>query len=40
MTYTPTGQQSPEFALERVGRELATWRESNRAPKPIPTLLG
>lgn len=39
MTYTPTGQQSPEIALERVGRELAAWRESNRAPKPIPTLL-
>lgn len=39
MTYTPTGQQSPEIALEKVGRELAAWRESNRAPKPIPTLL-
>jgi len=39
MTYTPTGQHSPEIALEKVGRELAAWRESNRAPKPIPTLL-
>jgi hypothetical protein len=39
MTYTPTGQQSPEIALEKVGRELAAWRESNRAPKPIPTVL-
>ena len=39
MTYTPTGQQSTEIALEKVGRELAAWRESNRAPKPIPTLL-
>ena len=32
MTYTPTGQLSPEIALEKVGRELAAWRESNRAP--------
>lgn len=39
MTYTPTGHQSPKVALEKVGRELAAWRESNRAPKPIPTLL-
>ncbi|MFN8611837.1 MAG: hypothetical protein U0931_30110 [Vulcanimicrobiota bacterium] len=39
MTYTPTGQLSPEIALEKVGRELAAWRESNRAPKPIPTVL-
>ena len=39
MTYTPTGHQSPELALEKVGRELAAWRESNRAPKPIPALL-
>ena len=39
MTYTPTGHQSPEIALEKVGRELAAWRESNRAPKPIPTML-
>ena len=39
MTYTPTGHQSPEKALEKVGRELAAWRESNRAPKPIPTML-
>ena len=38
MTYTPT-KHSPELALEKVGRELAAWRESNRAPKPIPTLL-
>lgn len=39
MTYTPTGHHSPELALEKVGRELAAWRESNRAPKPIPSLL-
>lgn len=39
MTYTPTGHQPPELALEQVRRELTAWRECNRAPKPIPTML-
>ena len=39
MTYTPTGHPSPELALEQVRRELTAWRECNRAPKPIPSML-
>lgn len=40
MTCTPAGQQFREIALEKVGRELAGRRESNRAPKNIPAETG